>query len=433
LSLVSKILLIVLCGAISAFGAEREVIDRIAVVVGNEVILATELANQVQLAAFQSGSRPETQAEIARLQEEVLERMISDKLFLMEARKDTNVVVRRDEVDQALDEQIARVISNFNSESEFIQALAQEGMSLRDLEKRYRSEIENNLLRQRYIQRKLYDVSVSKHEVEQFYSEFEDSIPEQPEAVKLSHILLEVRPDSKVEDSVQALATELRQQILDGADFATISAQYSSFGAGADGGDLGYVDRGDVVPEFARAAFQLTEGNISGVIRTQFGYHVIRCEGKRDEKLRLRHFLLGVEPSAEDTLRTVALADSLMAEIRNGSDFGDLAKAFSVDVDSRSLGGELGWFATHQVPDGFEESVVGWNNPGEIRGPVKTQFGLHILKLLEYQAQKRYTVEEDFDRVKEMARQDKTGRIVDEWIGEIKLRTLIEYRLEDEG
>ncbi len=418
---------ICLCGMAIA---GPETVDKIAVVVGDEVILTSELANQIQLAAFQMGKRPKTEEEIRVFQEQILEQMISDRLFLMEAKKDTSITIRRDEIERALQEHIARVRGNFDSEDEFLQALELEGMTLRDLERQYFEDTENNLLRQRFIQKKLHSVSISKYEVEQFYENFSDSIPSQPEGVKLAHILLTTRPNEAVEDSVRALAGDIRQRILDGADFATLAAQHSSFGAGANGGDLGYISRDDVDPEFARPAFSLAEGDISGVIRTPFGYHVIKCEGKRGDRLRLRHVLLGVIPTAEDTAATLALADSLINEIRGGNDFAELAKTFSTDDDSRVQGGELGWFALADLPEDFAPHVVGWTTADEVRGPIISKFGVHVLKLLEYQPEKKLALEDDYDRIKEMARQDKTGKMVDDWITEIKSRTYLDYRLE---
>jgi peptidyl-prolyl cis-trans isomerase SurA len=416
-------------GASAGF-AERDVVDRIIAIVGNEVILASELANQLQLVALQTGKQPQSEEELQKFQEEILESMISDRLFLIEARKDTTISVRTEEIDQALDDHVARISANFGSEEAFLQALAAEGLTLRDLKRQYRDDVENQLLKQRLIQQKLYTVAVSRHEVEDFYAQFKDSLPAQPEAVKLAHILLQVSASNEVEDSVSSLAADLRQRVLDGADFATLSTNYSSMGAGANGGDLGYMKRDDVVPEFARAAFALNVGDISGVVRTEFGYHVIKCEGKRDDALKLRHILLAVVPSAEDSARAFGLADSLLTELRNGADFAEMAKVYSRDDDTRAQGGELGWFAVNQMPQDFSEAVKDWKTPGEYRGPVPTQFGLHILKLLDYQQEKDYTLEDDYDRIKEMARQNKTDEFIDEWIDSIRAETYIEYRLD---
>jgi peptidyl-prolyl cis-trans isomerase SurA len=418
-------------GLFASSYAAREVIDRIVAIVGNRVILASELASQIQLQAFQTGRQPKTKEELQQMQNEVLEQMISDQLFLMAAQEDTSITVRPEEVEQALDDHIARVAQGFESNEKFLEALAAEELTIRDLKKQYRSEIENQILKQRFIQKKLSSISVSRREVEDFYKKYKDSIPGQPEAVKLAHILIPIEPSQRVEDSVKELAMELRRRVLEGADFAAISAQYSSMGAGANGGDLGYVSREDVVPEFARAAFKLSVGDISGVIRTQFGYHIIKCEGKKGDRLKLRHNLLAVEPSGEDTMRAIRLADSLLQEARNGADFAQLAKMFSADNETRAQGGELGWFATEQLPAEFAAEVSGWKTPGEYKGPIQSQFGLHILKLLDYQPARQFTLKDDYDRIKEMARQQKAAKVIEEWISKIKKKTYIEYRLAD--
>ena len=397
----------------SSVFSQREVVDKISVVVGSEVILASEIANQLQMYVLQTGQKISSEKELEELQDKIIDQMISDKLFLIAARQDTLVQVRQEEIEQALDEQVANISGNFSSYEEFLNALAAEGLTIRNLKKRYRKEIENQLLKQRFVQSKLYTVSVSKKEVEEFYNEFKDSIPVQPEAIRLAHILFTVKASDFVEDSVKNLAQNLRKRIIDGADFATISSQYSSFGAGVNGGDLGYISKTDVVEEFARAAFNLSVGDISGVIRTQFGYHIIKCEGKKEDKSWLRHVLLGVIPTAEDTLQTKNLADSLLTEIRGGADFAKIAKEYSEDNTSRPQGGELGWVSIRDVPPELVDYVSGWKTPIDYRGPAQTPSGFHILKLLDYTGEKKYDLENDFDKIKQLARQDKTGNMVE--------------------
>jgi peptidyl-prolyl cis-trans isomerase SurA len=383
------------------------------------------------MAAIRYGQKFKSEKEMQDFRDEVLNSMISDQLFLIAAKADTLISVRPDEVDRALDDHITRISGQYENNDAFLAALAQEGLTLRELRKKLRPEVKNQLLKQRVMQRKLSSISVSRHEVEEFYNNFQDSIPTQPEAAKLAHILLTVDPAPEVEDSVKQLAQELRQKILDGADFATISARYSSMGAGENGGDLGYVSREDVVPEFARAAFNLSVGDISGVIKTQFGYHIIKCEGVKKDQLKLRHVLLAVQATHEDTVRTARLADSLVTEIRNGADFAELAKQFSSDDNTRAQGGELGWFDVSKLPPEFAAEVKGWHEVGQVRGPVYAQTGLHILKLLDYTAEKHLTLANDYDRVKEMARQQKLAEYTDKWVAEIKKDTYIDIRLDN--
>ncbi len=417
-------------GALTSYAQQRQPLDKVVAVVGSDIILASELAGQMQLTALQTGKRPQTEEDVKKFQREVLDQMVSDQLFLQEAKKDTSINIRPEEVEQALQEQVQRVSARFKTNEEFLDALSAEGLTLRDLQKKYRDELQNQLTKQRYIQKKLTAVSVSRHEVEEFYGKFKDSIPAQPEAIRLAHILLKVTASKEVEDSVRTLVTGLRQQIQRGADFAAISAQYSSPGAAPDSGELGLVAHDDLVPEFGRAAWALQDGDISGVVRTQFGFHVIKCEGRRGDKLKLRHLLVMVQPAPKDSAAIRHLADSLLTLLRGGADFTDMARTWSNDDDSRVKGGELGWFALKEMPPEFADSVAGWKTPSEYRGPVASPNGLHILKLLEYQEEKRFALPEDYDKLKELARQDKTGRLVDKWVNEIKSRSFVEYRLD---
>ena len=142
--------------------------------------------------------------------------------------------------------------------------------------------------------------------------------------------------------------------------------------------------------------------------------------------------LLAVAPTATDSSLTRRLADSLLGEARSGASFEELAKTFSTDNTTRIQGGELGWFASDKLPPEFAAAIIGWTTVGEYKGPVESRFGIHILKLLDYQPSKNYTLEEDFDRIKELARQDKTGKIVDKWIVELREETYVEYRMDDE-
>ncbi len=425
--------LLILASTTAAQGVapERQTLDRIIAIVGKEAILASELAGQMQIYSLQTGRKPNSEQEVIALRDRLLDEMVTDLLFLQEARKDTSIKVRDEEIDQAVNEYIQRAIQRMGSEEKFNEALAAENLTIRGLEKRYRPDIEKQLLKQRLIQKRLMTISISKHEVEEFYAKFKDSLPTQPEAVRLAHILLRITPSQRVEDSVKALATKLRQRIIGGADFATISSQYSSMGAGVNGGDIGYVAREDVVPEFARAAFALGVNEISGVVRTEFGYHIIRNEGKQENRLRLRHVLLAVEPSAADTTAVYQLADSLLREARGGASFEELAKTFSDDNNTRATGGEIGWLAVNEMPAAFADAVAGWSEVGSYKGPVTSQDGIHIFNLLEHTPAKTYTIENDYDQIKELARQDKTGRSVDKWLADIKKKSFIVYQLEE--
>lgn len=423
-----SVLLLLFMPALSSAG---EPIEKIAAVVGMEPIMASELAAQIQLVAIQQGIRPETEQELEKLQKDILNQMISERLFLIEARMDTSIRVLDEEVEQALDEHILKIASQFDTEEQFLNQLNLEGLSLRSYKKKLRPEVENQLLKQRLISKKLAKISISKQEVLDFYEEFKDSIPEQPEAIRLAHILITFQASGATEDSVRQLAEKVRENAVAGADFTTLAATYSLGPSALTGGDLGFVSRDDVVPEFGRVAFSLIPGDISGAVRTQFGYHIIRCEEIEGTRAHLRHILFEVNPTPGDSLLSYNLVDSLVREIRNGADFKESAKVFSADDESRKQGGEMGWFAVKDLPPAFVLILDSVANIGDSYGPVLTEFGLHILKKLDWQEGKHLTPETDFDQIREMARQAKTGEFVDKWLEEIKEKTYVEVRLFD--
>lgn len=393
--------------------------------------MASELAAQIQLMAIQQGLRPESEEELEKIQKDILDQMISERLFLIEARRDTSIKVSPEEIDQALDEHIARIASQFETEDQFLEQLSREGLSLRAFKKRLRPEMDNQLLKQRLIGKKLSRISISRQEVLEFYERHKDSIPDQPEAIRLAHILITFQPSGATEDSIRQSAEKVRENARAGADFNMLAATYSSGPTAMTGGDLGFVSRDDVVPEFGRIAFNLSPGDISGIARTQFGYHIIKCEEIRENKAHLRHILFEVKPTSADSQLSYGLVDSLMNEIENGADFRELAKVFSADDDSRKQGGELGWFAVENLPMGFADALDSLEEIGDVFGPVLTEYGLHIVKKLDWQEGRKLNIESDFDQIKEIAKQSKTSQFVDKWLEEMKEKTYVEIRLTE--
>jgi len=423
------ILFILLAASLSpSVFAQKEPVERIVAVVGREPIMMSELAAQIQLMAIQRGIRPQNEEELKQMQQDILDQMISERLFLIEARQDTTIRVTSEDIDQALDQHIARIASQFENEDQFLSQLNSEGLTLRAFKKRLRPEIENQLLKQQLISSKLSKISISRQEVLDFYDKYKDSIPDQPEAVRLSHILIKFQPSGATEDSVRAEMEKIRENAASGADFATLAAKYSTGPSALSGGDLGYVSPGDVVQEFSRVAFNLAPGQISGVVRTQFGYHIIKCEEIEGKRAHLRHILMEVNPTHADSMLSYKLADSLLNEIRNGANFKEVAKVFSADDESRKQGGELGWFAVNDLPDGFKNALDSLKENGDIYGPVKTEYGLHIIERLDWKPGGTLNPEDNYDQIKEMAKQSKTGEFVDRWLDEIKEKTYVEIR-----
>jgi peptidyl-prolyl cis-trans isomerase SurA len=421
------ILLIGLLFLSSSFSRAQQVLDRIVAVVGDEIISDSELELQLTLYVNQMGIEVTSEAQKNQLKAEMLEQMVNDRVLLLAAQKDTTIEVSSREVEESVKEQLDRVKAEF-TEEEFRAQLKAEGLTESELKKRYRQQTKEKMMTDRLIGTKLSKVSVSTREVKDFYETYKDSIPDQPEAVKLSHILLEIGPSSETLDSLKSRAEGIRNLALGGEDFARLASAYSDDPSGERGGDLGFFKKGDMIPKFEEVAFALNPGEISQVVETQFGYHIIKVEEKRDDQVHARHILLLVTSSQKDTMRTEQLADSLHQLLMEGADFAELAKQFSSDEESKKMGGELGWYPVEQMTPEIKEGVADLETD-QVSRPLSSPFGIHILKALDRREGRKLSLEDDWDTLKDMVRRKKTNEVVTEWVEKLRQEIFVEIRL----
>lgn len=407
--------------------AHSEVLEEPIAIVGDRVILRSEWEAQTSLYAMQSKrdlSDPAVRDTIGQM---MLDQLINDQLILLVAEKDTTLKIEASAIDAALEDHIADMKRRFSTEDEFRAALIREGLSERDLRVRFRRDVENQLLKQRLIQKKLSEVNVSNGEVREFYSKFRDSLPEQPAAIKLAHVLLTVEVTQATTEQVRSRIMQVLSEIQSGLDFSEAAKKYSEDPTAPSGGDLGWLSKGDLVGPFEDAAFQLTPGQVSGVVRTDIGLHLIQCLEKSKDRVRVRHIFLSLAPTAADTAAVVQRADSVALSARDSADFCGLAQTYSKDEESRKNCGELGWYPIDEMFPEFKTALEN-SSAGEIVGPVKTQFGWHVLRVLERRQRKTLDITEDWDRIKDIARQDKTNQVVTEWLADIRQDTYVEIR-----
>ena len=413
---------------LTSFPQAQKISDRIVAVVGNQIILESELKAQLALYATQFGMDLTDEQKKKQIESELLEQMINDNLLLIQAQKDTSIQVTSKDVESAVKEQMEKVKSQFSSEEAFQDQLKAEGLTEKELKKKYREQIRRQMFIDRLVSKKLSKVTVTTKEVKDFYQTYEDSIPDQPESVKLSHILLEIKPSQSTLDSLKKRAGMVLDKAKKGEDFVSLAFNYSDDPTGKNGGDLGFFKKGDMIEKFEKVAFALNPGEISDLVETEFGYHIIKVEEKKEDAVHARHILILVRSSKEDTARVQNLADTLYHRLLEGADFGELAKEYSTDEDTRKMGGELGWYPVAQMTPEFKEGVMGLK-PGEISEPIQSQFGIHILKVLDKKEQRELTLEDDWDVIKDMARRKKTNQQVEKWVEKMRQETYVEIRL----
>lgn len=429
---VSRVIPVVLLAALASIliprdSARAEVLEEPIAIVGDRVILRSEWEAQTSLFAMQTKremSNPAVRDTIGRM---MLEQLINDQLILLVAERDTTLKIDAKAIDAALEDHIADMRRRFSTDDEFRAALEREGLSERDLRVRFRRDVENQLLKQRLIQKKLAEVNVSNGEVREFYNKYKDSLPAQPAAIKLSHILFTVEVTAATTEAVRSRLTGVLAEIQGGLEFAEAARKYSEDPTAPTGGDLGWLTKGDLVGPFEDAAFELTPGQVSGVVRTDIGLHLIQCIERDRERVHVRHIFLSLSPTAADTAAVVAQADSVAQTVRNGADFCVLAQNYSRDAESQKNCGELGWYPIEEMFPEFKAALEA-SSAGDIVGPVKTQFGWHVLRVLERRTSRTLDITEDWDRIKDNARQDKTNQVVTAWLAEIRQDTYVEVK-----
>lgn len=420
-----SLLLGLCCFSTQAYGWEP--LDKIVAVVGDRVVLASELQFQLEMYETQAADQLSTPEQKAKFKEELLRQMINDRLILIKAKEDTSIVVDDKQVDQALEERMQDLRSRFRSTQEFENQLAVEGYTMRDLRSKLRLDIHDQLVKDRLVQKLLSKVSVTRDDVEKFYSTYRDSLPPHPYSVKLAHLLLKMTASPQISDSLRIMAESLRKRIDQGETFEALAGQYSEDPSAEDGGDLGTFRKGDLVEEYERAALALNPGEVSPVVHTKYGYHIIKLVGKSDESFHTKHILLLEKSSSSDSTRVYSEAEALIARVNGGEDWGTLVKDYSTDDRTRANFGELGWYALAELPEEFAGALVGIE-PGNLSKPVWSGEGLHIIKLLDRKDERPVSLVDDYDMLKEYARRQKSSEVIAQIVDEMKDRVYIDLR-----
>jgi peptidyl-prolyl cis-trans isomerase SurA len=296
------------------------------------------------------------------------------------------------------------------------------------LRTRYRDQIKNQILKEAFLERKLGKVTVSSGEVKEFYNIYQDSLPQKPAGVRLAQILLVPSPTQAIKDSLKEFAERVATRTKAGDDFALLAQSYSADASGKNGGDLGWFQHGQMVPEFEKAAFALQPGEVSGVVETRYGYHIIKCIQKKGERIRASHILISYKPSEDDLANTLALADSLCAYLKSGADFAEVARQYSKDDDSREKGGDLGWFPRDQLFAEFSGPADSLE-AGEISAPIKSDFGYHLLKILEKKGAERLDFAADYDSIEQLTKRYKTQKELQAWLEQARKRYFIQVMI----
>ena len=405
----------------------QEVLDRIVAVVDNEIILQSELDFQVNIFAAQRKIDPKTPG----LKNQILQNMIDEKLIYAQAQVDS-ITVTDEEIGQRIDYQIQVFKQQYGSIKRIEELY---GMSIERIKRELKDDVEKNLMVQKLQQKMFGTVEASRREVEEFFETYKDSIGMIPEKLKIYHIFRNPKASSLAKKKARELAEALLDSIKAGADFSELAKKYSKDpGSAAQGGDLGFVKRGVFYPEFEAVAFSLAKGQISDVVESPVGFHIIQLLERRGESIHTRHILIKIEPDDQADLRTIEFLSAIRDSIINGDGtFQEYAKKYSEDKETAAFGGELGTYYINQLDKNLLD-IVSKLKPGEISFPRRIDYGpgdygYQIVYLESRIPQHPADINEDYKEIKKLANELKKQKEYDKWIKELKKKIYWEIRI----
>lgn len=417
----------------AAAQAEAQVIDQVAAVVGSNIILQSEI--EMQYAQYLAQGNQADEAFKCY----ILQQQLTQKLLAQQAEIDS-IEVGESEVDDNINSRLRYMSSQAGGQERLERFL---NRSLLQYKEEMRPSVYEQLKANKMQQNIVADIDVTPLEVRRYFESLDkDSLPYFNTEVEVGELVIYPKPTREEKQQFRDRAEELRKQVADGADFATIARLYSQDpGSAPYGGDLGFNTRDGFVKEFSAVAFRLRPGELSPVFESEFGYHFLEVLERRGEEVRTRHILVQIKPPAASLERAKAHIDSIYEQVvSNKLDFYTAATLYSDNKETKYNGGMLLNMENQQsrttlIPaDKLDASIftaIDTLKAGEYSRP--SQFtdqtgktGYRFTYLKSRTPPHQANLEQDYAKIKEAALQDKINRKLSEWFENRRKTTYID-------
>jgi peptidyl-prolyl cis-trans isomerase SurA len=344
------------------------------------------------------------------------------------------------EVDQNLDQRMQMIISQVGGNEDALEDYY--GKTLLEIRSEVRESVKEQLIVQRMQNTITAELSVSPAEVQAFFNRIpQDSLPYFSAEVSIGHIVKVPAIGKEQKTKAREQLLEYKQRIEAGESFEALARQYSNGPSAPKGGNLGYQQRGNLVPPYEAAALQLEPGELSGAVESEFGFHLIQLISRRGNEYDSRHILLQLEPSTQDLVNATQYLDSLRTLIVDDSiSFEKLAKEYSDEQLTASNGGfmlgETGsaYVATDQLD--FETFLtLDTMKTGTVTRPLdyQTQDGKKALRIIYYKDRikpHQANILDDYQKIANAALAEKRNRILNSWFD--KARDDVFIQIDDD-
>ena len=409
--------------------AQPQTLDRIVAVVNEGVITQHQLDARTRSATAQLHRQKVQLPPHDVLKRQVLDQMITERAQVQQA-KEAGVRVEDNELSQAID----RIAASQKMSTNQLRAVVEkDGMTWTDFREGIRDQMMVARIREREVDAK---INITPGEVDNFLAN--QATTGAGEEVHLAHIVIRI-PEGASPETLQKLrakAVAIDEQAKAGKDFAQLAAANSESNDAMQGGDLGFRPIDSLPQVMSSAVANLKPGQVSDVVRSPSGFHIVKLLGRRGgggalpqvQQTHARHILIKVTEITSESEAKQKI-NQVHQRLKSGEDFAALAKLYSQD-GSAQKGGDLGWLYPGDTVQPFDQAMNALKI-GEISNPVQTQFGFHIIQVLE-----RRTTDVSQDRQRQRAmgalRQRKMEDANLEWIRQVRDRAYVEIRLEDQ-
>jgi peptidyl-prolyl cis-trans isomerase SurA len=406
---------------LKAEAQQKQVIDQVAAVVGKNVILQSDIENQYIQYRLQRGISGS--AETIRCR--ILEDLLFQKLMLNQAEIDS-VEVTDVQIDQEMERRLRYFINELGSQEKLE---AYYNKSINEIKSELRRLVKDQMLVQQVQNGIMNEVEVTPSEIKNYYRTMPaDSIPMINTEYEIAQIVK--KPPISIDEKlkVKERLFELRKRILNGERFSTLAVLYSEDpGSARKGGELGFYGRGELYPEFEAVAFNLKDGEISEIVETEAGFHIIQMIERRGEYVNVRHILLMAKVSPYALEKAKNELDTIAMQIRNGDiTFEEAVEKYSNDENKGKDGMLINPYTGSTLFDAESldqqvSFVIDKLQVGELSDPVPmvTEDGKDAYRLLMLKRKTtphKANLRDDYNRIQEWALQKKKQEAVDKWI-----------------
>lgn len=419
-----------------------QVTDQIVAIVNDRIILKSDVDEEVRnyMNQLQMNNQPVQFSE--QLWYDALQSMVDNNVMLEKAELDS-VVVSDDMVDRQMDQRLNQMIRQAGGERQLEEVF---GQSIIQIRADFREQFREQMIVQQLQQQKYSSINITRPEVQQFFNNIpQDSIPLIPEQVAVSQIVINPEPLADAQEQAYEMASAIRDSILnDGKEFEEMARKYSDDGSAARGGLLPMMSINDLVANYSAAATALESGEISEVVQTEFGFHVIRLNRRMGDNIETNHILIRIDETLVDEEAAIEKLNALRDSVLNhGVNFNDLARRHSDDEQTKAFGGRVldpqtgdRLVPISQLEPSIYRIVLLLDEEGEISEPRSfttqnrtTSTAFRIVRLDRLIPEHRANLEDDYERIRDIALNRKQMATLQQWLADLRDEVYIEFKI----